>query len=46
MGELHVQQLSHRNIPEPGKLPKRQKEFPTSDEKPESMLRDVSDFNF
>ncbi len=46
MREFHVQQLSDGNIPEPGKLLKRQEKFPPAQEQPESMLRDVSDFNF
>ena len=46
MREYHVQQLSHGNIPEPGKLLKRQEKLPTTNEEPESMLRDVGDFNF
>lgn len=46
MGEFHVDQLSDGNIPKPGELLKRQEELPFSEEKPESMLRDVGDFNF
>jgi len=44
--ELHVQQFSDRIIPEPWKLLKRQEKFPPANEQPESMLRDVGDFNF
>jgi hypothetical protein len=46
MRKLHVQQFSDGNIPEPGKLLKRQEKFPTVEKQPESMLRDVGDFNF
>ncbi len=45
MREFHVQQLSDGNIQEPGKLLKRQEKFPPAEEQPESMLRDVGDFN-
>jgi hypothetical protein len=44
--ELDVQQLSDGNIPEPGKLLKRQEKFPPAEEQPEAMLRDVGHFNF
>ena len=46
MRELHVQQLSDRNISEPGKLLKGQEKFSPTEEQPESMLRNVGDFNF
>jgi len=44
--ELDVQQLSDRNISEPGKFFKGQEKFPPAEEQPESMLRNVGDFNF
>lgn len=44
--ELHVQELAHRNISKPWKLRKGQKKFPPIKEQPETMLRDVGDFNF
>ena len=46
MRELHVQQFSDRDIPEPVKLLKRQEKFPPAKDKQEAMLRDVGDFNF
>jgi hypothetical protein len=46
MREFHVDQLSDGNIPKPGELLKRQEEFPFPEEKPESVFRNVGDFNF
>ena len=46
VGELYVQQLSDGNIPEPGELLKRQKQFSSPEEQPKTVLRDVRDFNF
>jgi hypothetical protein len=38
MRKFHVQQLSHRNVSEPGKLLEWQEKLPASKEEPESMF--------
>lgn len=45
MGQLDVQQLSHRNILEPREILEGQEQFPALDQEPESMLRNVRDLN-
>jgi hypothetical protein len=46
MRQLHVQQFSDRNVPEPRELLERQEKLSPGNEKPEPMLRDVGNFNF
>ena len=45
MRKLHVQQSADRNVSEPGKLMERHEKFPTSKQKPKSVLRDVRYLN-
>jgi hypothetical protein len=46
MRELDIQQFCDGNVPEPRKLLERQEELTSVEEQPESMLRDIRDFNF